>query len=83
LALVYGRGLCASRRSALFPLILLWCLTALVLPSSWGWCRVGILFPFVTLRVRSGSCADYKYQKCSAKISGAFHRSCLQWANIP
>jgi hypothetical protein len=64
-------------------LILLWCLTALLLPSSWGWGRVGILFAFVTLRVRSGSCGDHKYQKCSAKNSGAFHRSCLQWANIP
>jgi len=73
LALVCGRGLCAPRRSALFPLILLWCLTALVLPSSRGWGRVGILFPFVTLRVRSGSCADYKYQERSAKTSGAFH----------
>jgi hypothetical protein len=59
LALVLGRGgLYVRRRSALFPLVLRWCLTALVLPPSWGGARVGVLFPFVTLRVRRGACAD-------------------------
>jgi hypothetical protein len=58
LSLVLGRRLCVGRWTSLFPLVLGWCLTALVLSPSRSW--LGVLLPFVALRVRRGACADKK-----------------------